>query len=667
MMSIISSKQGKTIGGRITKAVLVICIITMLVSAGAFNTARMRIQQLMYDTGNEIGASASEKSSQALLEQSVTSLQDFVTARAELLEAQLMAVVDSLAVLRLYAEMLDIYDYTSFLPLTPFAHTIMERNPWIDSLYVTTAGGDSLFFCNLVLYDDIDLRERPWYIGTVAAGDTTITDTFLSVAGQGLIVTISTPIFLQNGEIAGVIAVDILMSVLAETVDKISGGGVDFSMLIGRDRIIAAPYLVEMGQVLDLPPWLYMVAAEESGAVSAFVPNWINDESYEIEMLVIWEPLNIAYWQFVGMVLVADVVAPAEEMRTGIETLASSAIADAQRDVVATGIATVVALGVTFIIGIFYSRLIAKRIARPVVGLTEDAVKIGNGELDHVLAINTGDEIEILANTINKMLQSIKQITGEKERISAELNVAAQIQASMLPCIFPPFPGHSEFEIYAYMIPAKEVGGDFYDFFLVDENTLAVVIADVSGKGVPAALFMAIAKTLIKDSTQSGKSPKDVLEAVNNTLCENNEAMMFVTVFLGILDIQTSCFTYANAGHNPPLIKRHGSQFEWLNELKPGFVLGGMEDKTYTQGEVQLNAGDIIFMYTDGVTEAENPQFDLFTEVHLQNVANRHSAVDLNEFIAHIKAEIDMFASGAVQSDDITMLLLKMTEGGEAT
>jgi serine phosphatase RsbU (regulator of sigma subunit)/EAL domain-containing protein (putative c-di-GMP-specific phosphodiesterase class I)/predicted transcriptional regulator len=248
---------------------------------------------------------------------------------------------------------------------------------------------------------------------------------------------------------------------------------------------------------------------------------------------------------------------------------------------------------------------------------------------------------------------------AEKERIVAELNVAKQIQSSMLPCIFPPFPHRSEFDIYASMLPAKEVGGDFYDFFLIDENQLAVVIADVSGKGVPAALFMVIAKTLIKSNAQYGKSPRDVFETVNNLLCENNEAGMFVTAFMGILDIPSGIFNYVNAGHDPPLLKHADGNIKLLS-VNSGFVLAGLEDMFYEQDKIQLVAGDMLFLYTDGVTEAFDKGKNLFGRSNLLEAFNLYKDCELKEMLASIKSEIDKFADGAEQADDITMLVLKM-------
>jgi sigma-B regulation protein RsbU (phosphoserine phosphatase) len=318
----------------------------------------------------------------------------------------------------------------------------------------------------------------------------------------------------------------------------------------------------------------------------------------------------------------------------------------------------VILLVLILIAVVLFSQMLANRISAPILELSAGAERIGEGDLEHTLKAHTGDEIEELANTFNKMVSDIRVITGEKERIGAELNVATRIQASMLPSIFPAFPDRSEFEIYASMLPAKEVGGDFYDFFLIDEQTLAVVMADVSGKGVPAALFMVIAKTLLKNNAQNGQSPKEVFETVNNLLCENNEAGMFVTVFMGYLDIPSGKFSFVNAGHNPPLIRRKGEAFEWLH-TKVGFVLAGMEDMVYVEGETRLNAGDEFYLYTDGVTEAVNNEYELFTDPRLLEVANSYLDLPIKEFTVSVKREIDKFAEGAEQADDITMLMLR--------
>jgi len=317
----------------------------------------------------------------------------------------------------------------------------------------------------------------------------------------------------------------------------------------------------------------------------------------------------------------------------------------------------------------------SKQIVKPVVRLSRhiEGFDRESGLLDIVKIIESGDELQSVMESYNRMVNDIKlyinnlsTVTADRERIATELDIATKIQTSMLPCIFPAFPHRTEFDLYASMTPAKEVGGDFYDFFFINENTLAVVIADVSGKGIPAALFMVIAKTLIKSTAQNTASrgggvpaPKEVFEAVNNKLCENNDANMFVTAFMGYLDIPSGVFTYVNAGHNPPIIKRAGGEYEFL-QVKPAFILAGMENMKYTDFETKLETGDVICLYTDGVTEAENPEHEFFSDPRLIEAANKHKDSSVTDLIIKIKEEVNTFASGAEQADDITMLALEI-------
>ena len=289
----------------------------------------------------------------------------------------------------------------------------------------------------------------------------------------------------------------------------------------------------------------------------------------------------------------------------------------------------------------------------------------------NVPPIRTGDEVELLADSFRKMeedmisyIREFMKATAEKERIGAELNVATQIQADMLPRIFPAFPERQEFEVYATMNPAKEVGGDFYDFFLVDDDHLAVVIADVSGKGVPAALFMVIAKTLIKNHAQNKETPGEVFTQTNAQLCEGNDAGLFVTAWMGVLEISTGKFVYVNAGHNPPLLKRAGGQYEWLKS-RPGFVLAGMEGIRYRENTLELMPGDTLYLYTDGVTEATSSAQELYGEERLQAALNEASELPVSQLLPRIKNCIDTFVGDAEQFDDITMLGLQYHTRGE--
>ena len=270
--------------------------------------------------------------------------------------------------------------------------------------------------------------------------------------------------------------------------------------------------------------------------------------------------------------------------------------------------------------------------------------------------------ISVICITLSKRTRILfkRQIADseEQQRISTELDVATQIQADMLPSIFPAFPDRPEFDIYATMNPAKEVGGDFYDFFMVDDKHLAIVMADVSGKGVPAALFMVIGKTLIKDYTKPRRDLGEVFTKVNDILCESNSAGLFITAFEGVLNLVTGEFRFVNAGHEMPFIARKGGAYEPY-KIKHGFVLAGMEGMQYTGGSMQLAPGDKIFQYTDGVTEATNAAQELYGMDRLENVLAKNTALSPTELLAAVKADIDAFVGEAPQFDDITMLCLE--------
>ena len=336
--------------------------------------------------------------------------------------------------------------------------------------------------------------------------------------------------------------------------------------------------------------------------------------------------------------------------------------------------------GLTAAFVIVFLLILRRKVIRPIDLLTqatgafiqnnEEELAAGTAQVN-VPQIRTGDEVEQLADAFRKMeedmlayIRSFMAVTAEKERIGAELNVATQIQADMLPRIFPAFPARTEFDIYATMDPAKEVGGDFYDFFLVDDDHLAVVVADVSGKGVPAALFMVIAKTLIKNHAQNRETPAEVFTHTNAQLCEGNDAGLFVTAWMAVLEISTGKLIYVNAGHNPPLLQRAGGSYEWLRS-RPGFVLAGMEGMRYRENEMELNPGDRLFLYTDGVTEATDANKELYGDDRLQAALDRQGNVPVRQLLTGIKESIDAFVGDAEQFDDITMLGLEYRERGE--
>ncbi|MFW6324260.1 MAG: SpoIIE family protein phosphatase, partial [Desulfovibrionales bacterium] len=274
----------------------------------------------------------------------------------------------------------------------------------------------------------------------------------------------------------------------------------------------------------------------------------------------------------------------------------------------------------------------------------------------------SGDEVGALTDSFDHMRQAIKEYVADltettraKERIESELKIARTIQMSFLPKKFPPFPHRKEFEIFAALEPAKEVGGDLYDFFLLDEEHLFFSVGDVSDKGVPAALFMAVTKTLMKGIAEHHVSPSDVLARVNEELCSENDSNMFVTLVCGILNVRTGELLYSNAGHNPPIFSKQGRAPEWL-ELPPGLVLGAMEGVPYQTKRIMLNPGDSLLVHTDGVTEAMNDSKEIYSDERLLKFMHDIHGRNPEENVQQVMHSVKEYAGDTPQSDDITLL-----------
>ena len=312
---------------------------------------------------------------------------------------------------------------------------------------------------------------------------------------------------------------------------------------------------------------------------------------------------------------------------------------------------------------VFIYILIKRVIINNLKKINDTLARITMGDLNVTVDVRSNVEFASLSDDINSTVATLKRYIAEAAaRIDKELEYAKQIQLSALPTNFP---NGDDYSIYAQMIAAKEVGGDFYDFYKLSDTTVAFLVADVSGKGIPAAMFMMTAKTIIKDLAESGMAVNDIFTRANDKLCENNEADMFVTAWMGILDLQTGNMKYANAGHNPPLLKHADGSFEYLRS-RAGFVLAGIEGFHYRVNELQLKAGDRLFLYTDGVPEATNAESELYGEDRLLTFVNRNATVPATDLLPALKAHVDTFVGEAPQFDDITMLMFdyKPQEGG---
>ncbi len=304
--------------------------------------------------------------------------------------------------------------------------------------------------------------------------------------------------------------------------------------------------------------------------------------------------------------------------------------------------------------------LIRRLVVQNIHGINASLAKITEGDLDVVLEDLPVEEFSALSGDINTTVGVLKRYIDEAEHQNErELLFAEQVQYATLPNIFPPYPERDDLDLYAAMYTAKEVGGDFYDFSFVGKDRLAFLIADVSGKGIPAAMFMMRAKTLIKSLAESCQDAGEALTQANEILCENNDANMFVTVWLGILDLKTGMLEYANAGHNPPLIRRDGAEYERLS-VHAGFVLAGLPGVPYQTESLQLSPGDLLFLYTDGITEATNADNELYEEDRLLARLNATAdQISAEELCAAVRQDVDTFVGDAPQFDDMTMLALR--------
>ncbi|MCM1162278.1 MAG: SpoIIE family protein phosphatase [Roseburia sp.] len=390
------------------------------------------------------------------------------------------------------------------------------------------------------------------------------------------------------------------------------------------------------------------------------------------EVYLAYAPLKNLGWSFVTIMDVEKVIAPARESQNRILRLTKNA-AQVQNEAIGRMHMLFLAMlaAVVALIGII-STLFTRKITEPIRRLTKEVAKIDGGNLDYRIHIETGDEIEDLGNAFNHMtdqihqyIQSLNLVMSEKERIRTEIQVASRLQADMLPTAKNAYEDRDEFSLYAIMTPAKGVGGDFYDFFLLDDDHLALIMADVSGKGVPAALFMVVSRTLLRSHIVKDVPLNEAVEKVNDNLCKNNKNGMFVTAWIGVLTISTGKLIFVNAGHCRPLIRQADGACTYETAIS-GFVLAGMEETKYRQSEIRLRKGDTLLLYTDGVTEATNSQNNLYGEKRLEQLMTAMEQQEPKDVLLEVWRDVNHFQGEAEQSDDITMLALRYNGNGYA-
>jgi sigma-B regulation protein RsbU (phosphoserine phosphatase) len=375
-------------------------------------------------------------------------------------------------------------------------------------------------------------------------------------------------------------------------------------------------------------------------------------------------PLDTVGWVLVSAVSREAAAQPTQLLQDSYSQIEQEAVTAYRERSTRSNTAIAILIAALLVTAGAVALMLGKRIVKPLNTITSRISQLREGDLEFTMddAYRTGDELEVLAESFAAIshktveyVDHVRSITAEKERIGTELEMATRIQTAMLPHVFPAFPERSEFDICASMDPAREVGGDFYDFFLIDDDHLCLVIADVSDKGIPAALFMMSAMMIINSRAKQGGTPGEILTDANARLCVNNKSKMFVSVWLGILELRTGRMTCTNAGHEYPMIRGTDGQFR-LFEDRHGLVVGAMKRSKYKDYELQLHPGDAVFVYTDGVPEANNAEGEFYGEERLEAALNRVAAEGPKEILSGVKADIDTFVAGAHQFDDLTML-----------
>ena len=561
-----------------------------------------------------------------------------------------------------------------------FSYSIVN-NPMVDSVFASTPDGITLILDKhpAEKLDEngeamrVDPTTRPWFLKAVEEKKSGFTEIEVDTFTGKLGLVCYSPAYDTDGTFMGVVGMDIFLDSLAEgmSIDAYDrrmefivneDGHIIFSP--EGDGILAQKYTAD---AVDLRSSGYNDLSQfmSRAMTGMFVVNTVNvgEDSYCMAS----SPVPSMGWTLVSAIEVSVMQEPVSDLVTMTEELTDISYSVLEDDITRTQIIVVITLVLGFGVGSVVTLFVAKRITRPIELMTSRISDIDGDHFDFEMSpeFHTKDEIEVLANAFvalsvrtKNYISTITEITTEKERIRAELDVAAHIQADMLPRVFPPYPDRKEFDLYGSMTPAKEVGGDFFDFFFVSEDTLALVIADVSGKGVPAALFMVIAKTLIKTRAMAGGSPSRIMADVNNQLCSGNDSGLFVTAWLALINVKTGKAVSANAGHEHPAIRRSGDVYR-LDSYRHSPPLAMMEDVEFFEDEFQMNPGDVLFVYTDGVPEATDSNNELMGTDRMLEALNVNPDADPEEVLKNVEKGVEAFVKDAEQFDDMTMLCFR--------
>jgi sigma-B regulation protein RsbU (phosphoserine phosphatase) len=562
-------------------------------------------------------------------------------------------------------------EYRSLAGMNDQLRAIFFSDEDLVSVYVATDSGILRSYPgNSYTAPGYDPRTREWFTRAKTSDHAIWTGPYVDAAGNGLIMTCSQAVPTPYG--SWVIASDVTIATINQNILSLILAGDGYAVLLDSNgNIISRPGLAA-GDIswneafrndntfINNNSGLVAVGRNMTAGKTGIEKVRVNGS----EMYIAYAPVRSLNWSFAVSLPAEQIIAPAKKTQGMIDSATGNTTAHINQQTDQILIIFVGLFGVLLVVVIIVAVYLSQAITRPVETLKMGAFALGKGDLDYRVIIHTGDEFEDLAGSFNVMaadlkknIEDLRRTTAEKERYTRELEIAKEIQDNFLPETTPDIPG---MDIAAVTIPAMEIGGDFYDFIPVIKDRHGFVIADVSGKGVSAALFMALSRTLIRASGQEHPDPSVAIQQANRLIYEDGRSSMFVTVFYGVLDVPSMTFTYVNAGHNPPLLVRGDPPA--IRPLGEGrcIALGVVPEVDMSVASLKLEPNDIIALYTDGVTEAFNPQDEDFGEVRLMDYLQKHRHYPAREIIDGLLEEIRRFCGSAPQSDDITVVIIKI-------
>ncbi|MBR2701385.1 MAG: SpoIIE family protein phosphatase [Erysipelotrichaceae bacterium] len=557
--------------------------------------------------------------------------------------------------------------------------TLMSVNSQFDdlaSIYVATESGFMVQadYIAASKFDDagnimpLDARRRPWYIGARESGEPYFTPVVRDAHTPQLGIMCGVPVY-KDGKLVAVAGGGMYLDALESLVKNVDLGASGNSCILNRKgQVLFSTYSEGTLAAVDGGPDLRTL----DGSIAEIATDAVNGATgiamLEIDgadQYVAYAPLKTVGWSVFVILSQVSVEEPTAMMREKLSDLTQQAIGNTNLLIGHSLVMMVSVFACALAFALANSMVLSKKIVKPIKALTEEVQAIEGDNLDFKWDMNTDDETQVLADSFRSLTERMKMYindiqlyTAKNERMSAELSLAERIQASMLPHENPPFPDKKEFEIFGVMDPAREVGGDFYDYFFIDDDHLCLTIADVSGKGIPGALFMMISVIILRNTAMMIKKCDRVLAQLNEALCSHNEAEMFLTVWIGILEISTGKLTACNAGHEYPMIKHPDGNYEMLKD-KHGLVLGAMQHMKYTEYEIYLEPGSKVFVYTDGLPEATNKDEKMFGTDRVVETLNVDPNVSPEQTLQNMRKAVDEFVQDAEQFDDLTMLCIE--------